>query len=99
MDDRRRTPFVTFAPAVTSLASAASGRKQPAQPVSEPQLDHRLPRFDFGYPIGTTASGDPLVRPSPFAFPTQQEANRIAEAISADDLASGHKLVCRYAGA
>jgi ATP-dependent Clp protease adapter protein ClpS len=33
------------------------------------------------------------------AFPTQQEANRIAAAISADARASGHKLACRYAGA
>jgi hypothetical protein len=29
----------------------------------------------------------------------RQEAYRIAEAISADARASGHKLVCRYAGA
>jgi ATP-dependent Clp protease adapter protein ClpS len=31
------------------------------------------------------------------ALPTKQEANRVADAISADASASGHRFVCRYA--
>jgi ATP-dependent Clp protease adapter protein ClpS len=33
------------------------------------------------------------------ALQTQQEAHRIAEAVSADARVSGHSFVCRYAGA
>lgn len=33
-----------------------------------------------------------------FAFPTEQQARTIADAVSADATAAGHRFVCRYAG-